>query len=312
MNSPKKLITSLSLVILMLFLLTGFAYAEGSRLGTITGDGVNVRKSPELSASIVTQMAKGTKVSIIDDTKGWFKVKYEDITGWISADFISVKDTALGTGVITGTNVNVRSEPSTDANIITKLDKGTRLEYYKRSGDWYSIKLEDGKFGWVMKDYFQLRDTETSRGVTEDFEPGEDSDDTVTESDISGGAQEIIAYAKKLIGVRYVYGGSSPKGFDCSGFTSYVFKHFGISLDRTSSGQAGSGSKVSRSQLRPADLVFFDTNGGMNSIEHVGIYIGGGKFIHASSGRDAHRVIISSLNDGYYDSHYMRARRYIE
>jgi cell wall-associated NlpC family hydrolase len=85
----------------------------------------------------------------------------------------------------------------------------------------------------------------------------------------------------------------ATKGFDCSGFVSYVFKKFGITLQRTSAGMGNGGKPVEKSALKPGDLVFFDTNGGLNRINHVGIYIGDGKFIHASSylGR---KVTISS------------------
>ncbi|MGE5614631.1 MAG: NlpC/P60 family protein [Bacillota bacterium] len=134
------------------------------------------------------------------------------------------------------------------------------------------------------------------------------------ESSVSRGgttslAQNIISYSKKFLGIKYVWGGSTVKGFDCSGFVKYVFKHFGISLSRTSRSQAAKGVKVTKSGLKPGDLVFFDTNGGLNRINHVGIYIGSGKFIHSSSTQK--RVVISNLNTGFYSKTYMTARRII-
>lgn len=122
---------------------------------------------------------------------------------------------------------------------------------------------------------------------------------------ITGG---ILGYARSALGVRYVPGGSSLSGFDCSGFTSYVFSKYGVSLPHSAAGQSAYGSPVSRSSLQAGDLVFFDTNGGHNNITHVGIYIGGGNFIDASSARP-HAVTVDSLNSAYYSSRYMTARR---
>lgn|GEM_PF-258876 len=108
-----------------------------------------------------------------------------------------------------------------------------------------------------------------------------------------------------LLGVRYKSGGSTPKGFDCSGFTRYVFEKLaGIKLNRRSADQATQGAKVAKDKLREGDLVFFKTNG--KSISHVGIYIGDGKFAHASSKKG---ITITPLNDKYYAKRYVTARR---
>ena len=121
---------------------------------------------------------------------------------------------------------------------------------------------------------------------------------------------QIIAYAKQYQGVPYVYGGASPSGFDCSGFTMYVYRHFGYSFYHGATAQSNRlGAALSTSQLLPGDLVFFDTNGGHDSIEHVGIYIGDGNFIHASSGSG--RVIINSIYSGYSSNTFMWGKRVI-
>lgn len=121
-------------------------------------------------------------------------------------------------------------------------------------------------------------------------------------------AEELIRFAKSLLGVPYLYGGMTPAGFDCSGFTSYVFAAFGIRLERVSTDQAKQGTEISKENLRPGDLVFFDTSGGHGVINHTGIFIGDGKFIHASSGT-SYCVIISDLTTGYYNGNFMTARR---
>jgi cell wall-associated NlpC family hydrolase len=123
-------------------------------------------------------------------------------------------------------------------------------------------------------------------------------------------SMSIVDFAKRLVGVDYVWGGTSPRGFDCSGFVRYVFENFGVTLNRVSSEQAKQGSKVSKDDLIPGDIVFFDTNGGHNRINHVGMYIGGGKFIQASS--EYSSVVISDITDGFYANSYMTARRVLD
>jgi peptidoglycan DL-endopeptidase CwlO len=111
----------------------------------------------------------------------------------------------------------------------------------------------------------------------------------------------VVAYAKRFLGVRYVYGGSSPRsGFDCSGFVRYVYAHFGVSLPHSSYAQFGDGRRVARRWLRPGDLLFFDGLG------HVGMYIGNGRFIHAP--HTGTRVRIERLG-GWYSSRFVGARR---
>ena len=113
----------------------------------------------------------------------------------------------------------------------------------------------------------------------------------------------VVTYARQLLGIRYSYGGSSPRsGFDCSGFTRYVYAHFGISLPHYSVAQFGHGRRVSRGGLRPGDLVFFDGLG------HVGIYVGRGRFIHAP--HTGTRVSVAPLS-GWYSSRFTGARRVI-
>jgi hypothetical protein len=107
-----------------------------------------------------------------------------------------------------------------------------------------------------------------------------------------------------LLGIKYKYGGKSEKGFDCSGFTGYVFAQLGMELPRSSRDQAKIGSKVAKKDLRKGDLLFFKTNG--KSISHVGIYIGNGKMAHSST---SHGTTIANINDKYYANRYVTARR---
>ena len=114
--------------------------------------------------------------------------------------------------------------------------------------------------------------------------------------------------ANTQIGKKYKWGSAGPSSFDCSGFTSYIYKDgAGISLPRTSVSQSKVGIKISRNQLKSGDLVFFNTSG--KGISHVGMYIGDSKFIHASTSKG---VRIDSLNSSYYKSKFVTASRIIK
>lgn len=117
----------------------------------------------------------------------------------------------------------------------------------------------------------------------------------------------LSASVNALMGTPYKYGGTTLRGFDCSGFTSYVFDGFGIELSRSSKTQALEGAWVDKSDLRPGDLVFFNTDG--KSISHVGIYVGNGKFAHSATNKG---VTINGLNESYYAKRYVTARRVLD
>ena len=122
--------------------------------------------------------------------------------------------------------------------------------------------------------------------------------------------EQIVAYAKQYLGCPYVYGASGSSSFDCSGFTMYVYKHFGYSLSHSATAQSKKGVAVEKENLQLGDLVFFLDYETMDGIGHCGIYIGDGNFIHASSG-SGYCVKISSLTSGSYLKRYAEARRLI-
>jgi cell wall-associated NlpC family hydrolase len=143
---------------------------------------------------------------------------------------------------------------------------------------------------------------------------GNNNTNSVTPNDVLGASvassttgAKLINTAKNYMGVPYVWGGETPSGFDCSGFTQYVMKQNGITIPRTAAEQYATGTPVDKSNLRIGDLVFFTTY--KAGASHVGFYMGDGNFIHASSA--AAKVTISALSDAYYTQHYIGARRYI-
>ena len=114
---------------------------------------------------------------------------------------------------------------------------------------------------------------------------------------------------RSFLGYRYVYGGASPSGFDCSGFTSYVYKQFGYKLNRSASDQLDNGTPVSRNELQPGDIVIFKKGNSSKRATHVGLYIGNNQFIHASTAKVG--VIISRMSDAYYTTGFVGGRRIV-
>ena len=330
---PRMFLAAL-LVLSVFFLLACFAYAEGGKSGVVTADVLNVREGPDLSAKILFKLYRGTKVKLLENSGDWSKVNCNDtVVGWVFSQYVSIREEPIGTGTISAYDVNVRCAPDLASEVVMKLDKGFKAEVFARAGQWYKILLNDDKTGWVYEKYIIVKENSTSRGVVEEIpvpdntpgnQAGGSADSSGDKGNGGGGenpgkppaepnVQEKLAeFAKKFLGVKYVWGGDTPKGFDCSGFALYVYKNFGIELPHQTSLQAKGGTVVTKKNLRIGDLVFFDTNGGKNGINHVGIYIGNGKFIHASSARSTKKVVISDLNEGFYARTYMRARRYIK
>lgn len=221
---------------------------------------------------------------------------------------------------------NIRSKPSTSSDIIMLVSINTALEVIGEEGDWYKVNTSEGE-AYVSKDLLSnSRVNITNRGGidrTSDSTEKKESTTSKTTTENTGTsssakASEIVSYAKKFLGVPYVYGGASPSGFDCSGFTMYVYNHFGISMRHGAQAQAKLGEKITANKsskssllnnLEVGDLVFFLDYETMDEIGHCGIYIGDGNFIHASSG-SGYCVKINSLLPGeYYNTRYCAARR---
>lgn len=220
--------------------------------------------------------------------------------------------------------VNVRSNPDKSSSIVTQLAINEQVKVISEQNGWSQITFDGGE-GYISSSLLSDTRQETSRGSStsrtetnssngQSSESNAQSNSTTTQNDStssSAGASnstsssrcsEVLAYAMKFVGYPYVYGGSSPSGFDCSGFTSYVYKHFGVSLSRTAAGQYSNGTAVSRANLQVGDLVMFGS-----PINHVGIYAGGGRIVHAAN--PSRGVTTDTINSGYYNTHYVGARR---
>lgn len=213
--------------------------------------------------------------------------------------------------VVTVETAIVRDKATTSSNAIGFLDYGDEITLLEQEGDWYKISFED-QTGYVKNTLIKISDDSvSSRSMSEERLENTTYQSKEKEETTSSNGVEVVNYAKQYLGCAYVAGGKTPTtGFDCSGYTRYVYLNFGYSLSSTSSSQANMGTEVSRDNLIPGDLILFlDQN--KNGIGHTGIYIGGGEFIHAANPQRG--VVIDNLNtNSYYNERFVTARRIVD
>lgn len=283
--------------------------APSSTYGTVTADVLKVHSSAGLSTPVIAMLNNSTRVELVSLSDNWYQIKMSDgTTGFVSADYIAPDNTSYG--YVDATLLNIRELPGIATNILTRLPMGAKVELLVYDGSWYKIKTSDGTIGYVSADY--ISQTPIDAAFVENAANGvtrSDSHPLPTDSTYSLG-ERIVADAKTFIGTPYVYAAAGPDSFDCSGFTMYIMNRSGIKLPHMASMQYTYGFEVSIDELIAGDLVFFNSSRS-SGIEHVGIYIGNGSFIHASSG-SVHAVTISNLEEDYYSAHYVGARRVID
>lgn len=275
-----------------LVLLSTLAVPALAASGTVNAEGssLRVRSQANTNSAVLGSLSHGTQVEVNAVTEsGWYQISYNGAAGYVSGDYLTVADAAQLPvekepvyARVTASALNVRSGPGTDYEKTDKLSAGTVVEVLEESNGWYKIDS-----GYISAEYAVIVDAASA---------------TL--------GSEIANYALTFVGYPYVYGGSSPSGFDCSGFTSYVYAQFGISLNRSASNQLDNGTPVSISELQPGDLVLFKKSGtGSKRASHVGIYIGGNQFVHASTSTVG--VIVSNMSDAYYTSGFVGGRRLV-
>lgn len=277
----------LSVLTAMLLVVTALAADIATGAGCTTGSSLRLRAEPSTSASVVTTLDKSVAVAILDDSvDGWYKIAYNGSTGYVSADYLNVdQDNVFTTyGRVNSDGVNVRSDASTDSSVLATIEEDAIVTVNGLVDGWYDVTCEYGTEGYIRSDFLDLTESSSSNS-------------------------DIAATAKQYLGTGYVYGGASPRGFDCSGFTMYVYSQHGYSLPHsaTSQWQSGLGTRVySISELQPGDLVFFNdpSRNADKACSHAGIYTGDGQFIHSSSSRSG-GVIVSSLTSGYYNTYFV-------
>ncbi len=273
--------------------LAGSAFAANTGGAVVDADALNFRTLPNTGAEIIAVVYRDQPVVVEEvRTDYWCKVLCNGVEGYMSGDYLAIReelDADFGTGVIHGIGVRLRSDASYVARVLGNYNTGTEMSVLGVKGEWYKVSYK-GTTGYVHSDFLTLCEQEFPT------------------PSVSKG-QAIVDYAMQFLGVPYVWAGTSPKGFDCSGLVNYCYKENGYTINRTAASIYSNGVWVDRSELQVGDVICF-TNSGYGYIGHVGIYIGDGQFIHASSGKGY--VTTNSLSETYYNNHYYGARRIVE
>ena len=251
-----------------------------TNLGVADVDGnLNVRAAASIDAEIVGKMPDDAGCEILGVEGDWTHIRSGKVEGYVSSEYLLSGDAAYARAeevkqtiaTVTTTTLYVRSEPNTDCTIITMMPMGEELEVVELLDGWVQINV-DNDVGYVSADYVDIS-VELKKAMT------------MTEVRYGQGVSDVrvalVQYATQFVGNPYVWGGTSlTRGADCSGFVLSVFANYGVYLPHSSSAQANYGTRISASEAQPGDL-FFYSNG--SRINHVAIYIGNGRVVHASS-----------------------------
>jgi len=255
--------------------LTGFA-----KVANTDGDPLRMRSAASKDGKVITTLAPDTNVAIkqgpLTDTDKvvWYQVSANGVTGWVMGQYL-VQSQAPSKPVAEQKPV-VQSKPAVEAKPAVATEKPV------------ATKAEQ-------------KPATKSEPVAQKPQA-----ETAVETNYSSRGELVVSTAMKYLGYRYRYGGTTPNGFDCSGFTYYVYNKVGVKLSRDMNVQINSGPRISRDNLMPGDLLFW-SNTYKRGLSHAGIYIGNGKFIHAEN--ESTGVVISSLNTAYWASRYTAAVR---
>lgn len=288
---------------------------------------------PLINSTEIKSLKANTPVTVLDYANGWYFVNSEDAQGWVRKEKLDTlkqtqkesenkteetvaEDTTTETEEKTTKYVNVekanlREKASTDSSTVKSISKNTAVTVVGTEGTWSKVEV-DGKTGYILSELLSSDKVKESTNNTT-----KDKNTTSTKNNVTNRGEEVdrsqssnagnvVSYASSFLGTRYILGGASPSGFDCSGFTMYVYGKYGVNLTHSARAQSSVGTAVDRANLQAGDLVLFKGATG-NSIGHVGIYIGGNNFIHASNPSDG--VKITSMSTSYYQTRYVTSRR---
>ena len=242
---------------------------------------MNLRAESNTDSEVIKELEIGSTVKVLEVNENWLKVKKGEDEGYIRSLYVSEEAPVIEV-----------EEPVVVNEVQTSNTQSNRTQTSTSSSNSSSSSSSNNS-------------TNSNNGQTQKPAQNNNSSYNPPASSTSS-VQAVLNLAYSKIGSPYVWGAEGPNSFDCSGFTYYVFRNAaGVSLPRTSSAQSGYGKTVSKSNLQPGDLVFFNTSG--KGVSHVGIYVGGGNMIHSpSSGKT---VSVTSINSSYYSSRFVTAKR---
>ena len=305
---------------------------KAMELGNVVNKETSAYLLPNFTSTKIEKVNKDQEIKLITTMANWAKIEINQKEAWIPKTFlmkeVSVETTkpteqqpeettetqpekqqpeqttqpAVSKAAYISSNASAhfRSGPSTSSQSLGKLPKNTKITITGEENGWYKVSY-NGKEGYISKSLVTEGEPPATTSSRSQEEPR-----SATTTTAQASSNNVVQVAESYEGSRYVSGGSSPSGFDCSGFTQYVYGKCGITLSRTSYTQATQGTAVGKSELQPGDLLLFHYYGS-SSIGHVGIYVGNGKFIHAANSNRG--VVYDSIESGYYADNYAGARR---
>lgn len=288
------------------------------RTGTTTDDKVNLRRGPGTGHSVLAKLPSGTKLEVVGQQGGWFKVVTSKGTvGWVTDDFLKIggasapaaaKPSGPVVASVGASRVNLRQGPSTRYGSFGRMNAGTQLTVLARNGEWFKVRSPRGTVGWVAQDLVNIgADAIKNIPMTKDIPPAPKPVQNITRPQPAApsisASNDAAGIALRFVGARYVYGGASPRGFDCSGLTSYVYRQLGVNLPHKASMQFSEryGQRVSMGNLAAGDLVFFANTAG-RGITHVALYVGNGMMVSANTPRTGVQYV--SIYSRYWQSHF--------
>lgn len=254
-------------------------------LAVVNGN-LNIRKEANTSSSVVGKMTNYAACEILGEENGFYKITSGNAEGYVSMDYIITGEEALAIAqkeakyiatVITET-LRVRTAPTTESQVISAISKDEEFYILEELDGWLKVELTNFQ-GYISKDYVKTEMKLKTGNTMKELTYG---------SGISDTRVNLVNFALQYVGNRYVWGGESlTNGIDCSGFTMKVYETVGIKLPHYSAAQPAYGTKISKSELKPGDLIFYSSS---NRIDHVAIYIGNGQIVHAASARSGIKI----------------------
>ena len=275
---------------------------------------IDIKILPQINSNNIGIITQGEQIEVIEVINDWCRIQTEESIGWIRKNTLA-KNTNSNNETenqnleqeIAGVKEENNSSEIVSRIAEAKLSSRSATTTREKAAEVEQSVETTQETKTASKKTKTKKSTTTSKSAKTTTSIKKSETKSTTSSSAKG--TEIVEYAKTLLGCKYVAGGTNPsKGFDCSGFTQYVFKHFGISLNRASTAQINNGKAVDKSDLQPGDILIFK-NRANNAIGHVAIYIGNNQMIHAANSKTG--VIIGKINDSYYGPRYVAARRLV-
>ncbi|GAB6552145.1 enterotoxin EntFM [Bacillus cereus] len=297
---------------------TGTTVQQGTGTYTVNVSSLNVRTGPSTSHTVLGSVNKGKTVQVVGEVQDWFKINFNGGTGYVSKDFVTKGGSAVsnetqqpttnnntttvqtgGSYVVNTGALKVRTGPATYNAVIGGVTNGKVLNVTGAENGWYKIN-HNGRTGYVSADFVKFVkggvNNVTNNNNNNVQQPGKDVQKPTTGGDTSS----IAGFARSLKGKPYRTAGTTPAGFDCSGFIYYVLNKTGHNIERTNvKGYWAQLTKTNNPQ--PGDLVYFSNTTEAGGLTHMGVYLGNGEFISAETTSTG--VKISSVNNSYWSKH---------